>query len=284
MKALGLIIGLTMLLCGLATGGLAATRVAVVDFTDETGMDMAGHVVGGIVERLIAHPEFDVYERNRLKYILDEQGLQQTGLVSENQAVDLGKLAGVQYIITGQVTQATLDQLSTPIPYLGLINQDVARVSFHVDMIDVATGQIINTKTSFDGKKTSTSLGGMANNEGLLYKAADIAVEGFMLALNEKYPIIGKIVETASDYEIYINLGSKAGMKRGQKLTVYSEDRPIMSDGQVIGVRRTKVGEVKILEVQPDMCVCASGDFEKIKKGDKVTPQVERSVRRRHNR
>ncbi len=52
---------------------------------------------------LIKTGRFDVIERNQMKAILDEQGFQQTGCISEECAVKIGQLIGVKKIIAGSI-------------------------------------------------------------------------------------------------------------------------------------------------------------------------------------
>lgn len=284
------IITLVFMLMLYATSTFAAMRVAVVDFYDNSGAGMnpvvAGvpgavavapvegvstYVADHIVERLLAHPDFEVYERNRLNTILNEQGLGMSGVISVDQAIRVGKMAGVKYIITGEITQATIDAVSSFIPYVGSINENIARVSMHVTMIDVETGRIENKIANFSGKKgTKSILGAASYRQSLMFEAADGAINEFMRVLYAKYPVFGTVAEVIDDEQIIVTMGHNLGVHEKSRLAVVREGKPIIVDGQVVAVRRKEIASLKVVEVQEKISVC-SGDSTKIKKGDKVT-------------
>ena len=81
---------LAVLLCSAV---LAAENVKVA-VTDLDGgkhyKDYASTVTGIIISELSADSKIELIERSQLKKILDEHGLQMTGLVNPEQAVELG--------------------------------------------------------------------------------------------------------------------------------------------------------------------------------------------------
>ncbi len=84
--------------------GETKLRVGVVEFIEKNniGLENSGVI---IPEILVSHLKnigsYDLSERILLKKTLDEQKLQMTGLVSDETAVKLGKIYGLQAIITG---------------------------------------------------------------------------------------------------------------------------------------------------------------------------------------
>jgi len=84
-----------------------------------------------------------VIERSKLASIAREQRLQLSGLVEENQAIEIGKLAGVNAIFLGKITlsgQRTKISVFPP-----GIDQEATNMAFTGKLIDVKTGKVIIT-------------------------------------------------------------------------------------------------------------------------------------------
>src|SRR5712664_187432 len=84
-------------------------RIAVVDFTDlqgnvtELGRYLAEELSGALVNDSRG---FRVIDRAHLKSILQEHKLAATGLIDPETARQLGKIAGVDTLVTGTITSA----------------------------------------------------------------------------------------------------------------------------------------------------------------------------------
>jgi TolB-like protein len=108
-------------------------RVAVVDFTDlqgnvtELGRYLAEELSGALVNDARG---FRVIDRAHLKAILQEHKLAATGLIDPETARQLGKIAGVDTLVTGTITSAF---------------GDTVRVM--VKALDVSTAEIIGQST-----------------------------------------------------------------------------------------------------------------------------------------
>jgi curli biogenesis system outer membrane secretion channel CsgG len=106
------------LIAGLLLCLPCATAVAVDDarpvlgvlkFQDETGgMFLSGGVGRSLTQMLTnelsANGAFTVVERQKLRAVLEEQNLSTSGLVSRESSIQIGKLTGAQYLVTGTVT------------------------------------------------------------------------------------------------------------------------------------------------------------------------------------
>jgi hypothetical protein len=198
----------------------------------------------------------EVYSREDLEKIIKEQKFQNSGLVDENTAVELGKLAGVKYVITGSIdsvtqqyneyekaakatTQASSNQkedITTTI-LKSVVNLGASamsgmkittRVTFKV--IDVKTGKIIFSKQVEETKNIGKIphptydqiVGGVKD---------DImeALQSVKPELSEFFSLRGYILRVKTDKEhknfiAQINLGSKNKVKPGQTFSVYQFD------------------------------------------------------------
>ena len=83
------------------------SRIAVVDFTDLDGnVTQLGRYIAEqmSVALLNAAQGFEVMDRNHIKTLLQQHKLSSTGLVDPATATQLGKIAGVDALITGTIT------------------------------------------------------------------------------------------------------------------------------------------------------------------------------------
>jgi curli biogenesis system outer membrane secretion channel CsgG len=77
-------------------------EIAVVDFRGPQG---SGGQVATLLQSWLMESQFyTVVEREKLNRIMDEQNLAMTGIVDESTAAEVGKLAGVDALIFGEVT------------------------------------------------------------------------------------------------------------------------------------------------------------------------------------
>lgn len=83
--------------------------IGVLKFQDETGaMFMQGGVGRALTtmltNELSARPSLTIVERQKLRAVLEEQNLSASGMVSVATSIQIGKLTGAEYLITGTIT------------------------------------------------------------------------------------------------------------------------------------------------------------------------------------
>ena len=114
---IGMLVALVaVFVTGAAVQAQERPRVAVMPFDNRTDWwaESMGEVAADmIVTRLVNSGEFTVIERERLEAILEEQGFQLSGQVNPDDVVEIGRLAGVMYMITGSVTRFSIDEIGT---------------------------------------------------------------------------------------------------------------------------------------------------------------------------
>ena len=204
----------------------------------------------------------DVYSRSDLQKVINEQKLQQSGLVDEKTAVKLGKLAGVKYIITGSIDGVTIKledyrKVGDAAAQAGnrRQQQDLATTMFKmgakflaakssgwkittsgtIKIIDTETGKIIYSKPF----EETTNIG-MVDNPQISYEdkiggiKEDIkkAVEDSKEELSKFFAPKGYIIQVKTDrdhknYIALINLGSKDKVKPGQEFKVFSFEKVV---------------------------------------------------------
>lgn len=77
--------------------------IAVADFTSDLNTRLTHGLPDILTDALVNSKRFDVYERQKLNTIMREQSFQASGFSDPQTAVALGKVAGVHYILTGQI-------------------------------------------------------------------------------------------------------------------------------------------------------------------------------------
>jgi len=199
-------------------------------------------VEDGVMNELVTMGGSKVYTRNEMKKILEEQQFQRSGLVDDNQLVRLGKLAGIRFMVTGSVNNINLawkDFGSSQLGQYGIggaiaggligtqegwnITTDIV-----LRILDVETGEILFSKI-VSGKEIigKTPYPNYDALIGGIKKAAAKGLEDVRPELSKWFTLKGYIFQTrtspdGSERSALINIGSKMGLKTGQKLVVYT--------------------------------------------------------------
>jgi curli biogenesis system outer membrane secretion channel CsgG len=86
--------------------GAGKTRIAVIDFCDLDGrVSLLGKFVAEeLITRLFETGQFYVVERSLLTKVLEEQKLSLDPVIDQSTAQELGKILGVDAIVTGTIT------------------------------------------------------------------------------------------------------------------------------------------------------------------------------------
>jgi TolB-like protein len=123
-------INITIVFSFLFLSVYARINMAVVDFEakgiSEVNVSILSERLG--IE-LFKTDQFNIIERQQMDEILKEQGFQQTGCFSNECVVEIGKLVGVEQIVTGSVSKF----------------ENIYSISARV--IDVQTGRVLNIST-----------------------------------------------------------------------------------------------------------------------------------------
>jgi hypothetical protein len=268
-------------------------RVAVIGF-DSTSPDYLWSIDSELskaatdlmINALVNTNRFRVFERTKLEAILQEQDFQVTsGRVDPSTAVKIGKMIGVDSIVTGSVTSIMFSK-SGGIT-LGPLNlkKSTATVTVTVRAINVTTGEIIFSEV----KKGITSKSGVslripvpvAGGLGLssqsvvdIFSAIEdvcqqVAVEfaakldsNLIISSSTSLPLEGYVVKVDSTSsgeitQVYINLGANSGIQVGEEIKISQEGEVILDPKtqEVLDRELILVAQARIIEVKENLSI-----------------------------
>ena len=271
----GTFVAVAVLLGTAAAHAQDRPRVAVIPFdnrTDWWAQEMGEVAADMIVTRLVNSGQFAVIERERLEAILDEQGFQLSGQVSPDDVVQIGRLAGVMYMITGSVTRFSIDEIGTRIAGRN-VGYTEAQSEMNVRAFSTETGEII-TAAEAAGSKRLINVSGVISMsamdrgvaEDALSPAADNIVEE-LLNQRARFVMIEvaapdvpapSIVGTGSDGQLYIDQGENRGVRVGQRFEVHRVvDEIINAAGDVLDQITDRVGVIEVTRVLSQSAICS---------------------------
>ena len=93
----------------LLSAASAKPILAVMKFQDETGAMPFQGGIGRVVTNMLAselaaRDAFTVVERRKLRAVLEEQDLAESGLLKPGEGAKIGQLTGAQYLVMGTIT------------------------------------------------------------------------------------------------------------------------------------------------------------------------------------
>ncbi len=219
----------------LPTGALTydATRVtqvgtrlslAVLPFENRGGSpEVTNMVQDNMITTLYSLKRFKILERSKIDEIVKEQKLGMTGFIDPTKAVKVGKVAGVDAILTGSISSTA------------------SGVAITARLIDTETGTVITAKDAYSDQASLQNIKGMSQ---------DIAIQ-----IYNDVPLVEGYVIKVDPTQVILDVGTNKGMRKGMKMVIYQEGEAIVhpATGEILGKTVTKLGEALLLEVQEKM-------------------------------
>ena len=172
-------------------------RIAVLEFKNKADNQWWWH--GGaeaaqdvFVTELVKSGKFRVVEREQLEALMQEKGLTLSGDVDPKTAVKVGKLLGVNYLLTGAVTEYGTTGTNVDTPWVGnLPSVSVGKKTFTAAMnarlIDTSTGEIVWADEGRGEEKASKvhvgGFGGGVDDEHMFDKVLKPVIQQLMASL-----------------------------------------------------------------------------------------------------
>lgn len=280
-----------------ASPALAKTRIAVIDFQDTANSGAPGRAITDmLVTELFNTNLFTIIERSRVDQLLLEQNMVISGAIDPSAAVQLGKLLGVEMIITGSITEFRHEAAGGVVPLPGLpggvaIGSHTAYVTIDARAIDAQTGEI--KMVAREQGASNQTLGGVlyegaafggGKTGGVLAGATHKAVLNLVEKLKELPAALPPKSETfnviqATGAQVMVDAGSSnSELAPGTFLAAYREGATITAmDGTVLDAEKIYLSILSVVEVKPNYSVCSIIRGIPLQRGDKAETLGDRS-------
>jgi curli biogenesis system outer membrane secretion channel CsgG len=275
-----------------------------------TNQDIGKGVADLLVEKLVKSGQFRVIERKAIDKIMAEQNFSNSDRADSTTAAKIGKLIGADAIVIGSITQFGRDDKKTNVggsvfggqlsKYgLGGVGASKAKavVGLSARLVSVNTGEILAVASGMgESTRSGTSLIGAGGGAGaaaaglidmtssnfantVLGEAVNNATQKLATELDgnaSRLPTttvsLSGLVADVSGNSLVLNIGSRSGVKVGDKLTVSRVGREIRdpATGKVIRRVEERLGEVTISEVDEASAVGNYSGTGAVKVGDAV--------------
>ncbi len=269
--------------------GANKIRVAVMNFENNSSWYYWGDNLGRaaadeLVTQLFNTGEFSVIERSQLDAVLAEQNLGQSGLVNPTQAASVGRLLGVQLILTGSITKFSIDRKGGG---FGGFRAEYSEAETNLDirLIDTNTAEIMfadvgEGKVRLGGLRVKGVEAHQDFDAGLAQESLRPAVENVVEKIAAKSDVFASVqvpvapaeIVGASDTGFYIDKGENHSVAVGQRyrvLRVVDEIRD--SSGNLLDTITEEVGVIEVTRVlgQSSICTLVEGSAAE---GDTLAP------------
>lgn len=214
-----------LLLLGLGLSvaqGEERTPIAVADFGADGDSQLSQTVPDLLAERLINTGRFDVYERAKLRNLFQEQEFQVSGLANPDTAVTWGKLAGVPYILTGNIETGSDSRAFSG---FGVSTRStVHHLHANMRIVDVASGRVLFTRNE-SAEETVQNQRGSRDGSAVHLRLARRIADRFIEELNRSDLFVESVAE------------------KPEKVTIRIDSEPSAADVEIAGVYYGNAGK-----------------------------------------
>ena len=264
-------------------------RIAVMNFENNSQWHWWGNRLGEaaadeLVTQLFQTGKFSVVERDQINAILGEQDFGQSGRVNPTQAAEIGKILGVQVILTGSITKFAIDEKGGGFGRVG-VRYSEAETNLDVRLINVNTAEILFADDSEGTRRLGGfRVGGISAyqdfDEGLAAESLRPAVEEMAGKIAAQADGLASIQPPAAPAQIvgaregsfYIDKGENFGITVGQRYEVMRVvDQIKDASGNVLDEITDRVGVLEVTQVLGQSSICRVVEGEAAE-GDKLVP------------
>ena len=229
-------------------------RVGVVNFQNKTPSrvlgigEAAADILGTILQKT---DRFIVIPQQDMESILSQQRMGATGVVNPDTAAEMGKVMGLNAIVTGAVTAYSETEEGSD--YLvAKSKKQIARVTVDYRIVDTTTGvQLMADSGAGIYSKSESRVLGMGSKagydpdlrDGALRDALTKAMVNMMQKLGAK-KWNGRVAQVDGG-NLYINAGQRSGLNVGDKLKVFRPGKDIIDPEtkMKLGTTENLIGE-----------------------------------------
>lgn len=289
---------LLIVFCSLSLFADDRPRIAIIEFpVNDASLwsgfkphkrEISAALVDLFTTALVDKGNFRVFERARLAAIMKEQNLGLSGNITPDTAVKIGKLIGVQYLLTGRVTEFAMKGKS----FGGAFNvafkfkskELIGRLD--IRLIRTDTGEIVYVdkdkgQKKFKSLKIASFGGGTDFDQSMVNDIFEPIVDSMAQKMANKVSSLkiapaalskheGSIIKVSGS-SAYISLGTRNGVNNGDTFTVYRKGEALIDPdtGEELGADEERIGTLTVTKASSKFSVCKINSG-KVKKGDKV--------------
>ncbi len=260
-------------------------RVGVVNFQNKTPSrvlgigEAASDILGTILQKT---DRFIVIPQQDIDSILVQQRMGASGIINPETAAEMGKVLGLNAIVTGAVTAYSEAEEGTEF-IVGKSKTQIARVTVDYRIVDTTTGvQLMADSGAGEYRKKVTTVLGAGSKasydtdlrDGALRDALTKAMVNMMQKLGAR-KWNGRVAQVDGD-NLYINAGQRSGLKVGDKLDVFRPGKEIIDPVTKVklGTTENKIGQAIVqqndLGDQADLSIANPTSGTGFKPGDIV--------------
>ncbi|MDZ7724637.1 MAG: CsgG/HfaB family protein [candidate division KSB1 bacterium] len=119
-------------------------RIAVFPLTDYPNRPGSGIQVADMLSMQLINSQYNIIDRSQTMHILQEQQLGMTGFIDESTAPSIGKVLGVQAILTGSISEYQCIQTNIQVVQgADPAYMPISKAAISLKLIDCETGQIV---------------------------------------------------------------------------------------------------------------------------------------------
>ena len=273
-----------------------------------SNVDVGKGIADLLITNLVKDGTYSIIERAALDKLMAEQNFSNSDRADATSAAKLGKLLGVDAILIGSITQFGNETKTHNlgggggnwggfgVGGIGHSNSK-ANVGITARLVNVDTGEILGVaEGAGTSARSSTSLlgggggwhgwgsgnldfGSSNFQETIIGEATKQAVDKLTAEVVGNAPKISVravkvegLVASVDGGQIVLNVGSKAGVKVGDTLSVVRVTKEIKdpATGNVIRRLTTQIGTIKATDVDEGSAVCTPVSGTDFKEGDAV--------------
>ena len=264
-------------------------RIGVMRFLARTDGISADHAaaIGDIFARVLTNSKtITVIERDQLDTLASEHRLSSSGMLTDETAIQIGKIAGCQYMIIGSVTEYFTRGSRTDL-WLVKKTEHEARVTIDARVVNVETTEVImSLSETGEAKHKQTHeqlpwIGPVTRNADISgVEAAAISDASSRLSYKIREALTGEYnqVLDTDGKEVTLSVGLTSGAQLGKLYRVYVDGKEIFdSHGRSLGKKMNDIAVVKIIDVQQEFSIAGiaaknAGNIKLIHRGDKIYP------------
>ena len=312
LRRLGLLLGVVGFaggMSGIAGEPTSKKRVAVFDFENAATQSVSSPLLQFnpaklgkaaadlLIVRLVQDGVVSVVERSAIDKLLAEQNLSNSDRSDPATAARIGRVLGVDGIITGTITQHDYeDKMTSSGNRILRQRSDVTkhdikgRVQITARLVSPDTAEVLavsqgvgeviqkGVKVNLYDMNPAVAMGGVGSpvmNEAM--SKAVVQLAGELDQLFPKLPqrtrvIEGLVADAEETGRLVLNVGSLHGVKQGDRLQVWRMGKEIRdpANGKLLMRDDRLLGEAVVNTVKENVSIAAYSGAEKVKTGDLV--------------